>query len=458
MPHERKAVVLVDGEHYPPVVRDALLSLRAGGILPVAALFLGGTEKVAAYGEQVGLGVPVSWVPRAGGVVAAAEAVAQLVAEYRPALVYDLSDEPVLDVRTRLRLASGVLRLGIPYEGADFRLDPPPRPRIATRPTVAVIGTGKRTGKTAIAGELARTLIDRNRTPVLVAMGRGGPPEPVVVPTGTPLGPLDLLRVADLGGHAASDFYEDAITTGAATVGARRCGGGLAGAVVDSNLAAAVKAANGLPGDLIVLEGSGAAIPPVHADATVLVVPGDCDPEFLYGYLGPYRVLLADLVVVTMCESPRASMQQVEAVVEAIGSISRTTPLLRTVFRPVPLGPVAGARVFFATTAPGAVSAALSASLEERHGCEVVAISNSLADRPRLADELDKASAFDVLLVECKAAAVDVAVRTAEQVGARVVFCDNRPLPASPAGDTDSAVQVAMAAVADLADERFRNA
>ena len=428
----RRAVVLVDGEHYPPVIVAALDHLRGTGLEPVAAVFLGGTEKVASYGADVDLGIPVAWVPRQAApgidVEAAADLLRTLVAEHDADVVFDLSDEPILDPRRRLQLASHVLLAGVPYSGADFTLTPPPRPRLSARPTIAVIGTGKRTGKTAISGEIVRRLAAEGSESVVVAMGRGGPPEPVVVPAGTHLDAASLLRVAEAGGHAASDFYEDAVTTGAATVGARRCGGGLSGAVAYTNVPAAIARANELAADFTVLEGSGASIPPAAADATVLVVPADCDPEFIRGYLGPYRVLLADVVLVTMSEPPRGSPDQVIAVREAIRSISRRPLVLSTVLRPVPLDQVAGERVFFATTAPAEVTASLVEALEAQHGCEVVATSNRLADRPGLRSDLAAAESFDVLLVELKAAAVDVASRMATEAGARVVFCDNRPV------------------------------
>jgi cyclic 2,3-diphosphoglycerate synthase len=456
----RRAVVLVDGEHYPPVVREALAALREEGTEPVAALFLGGTEKVARHGEAVDLGVPVAWVDRVEGARgsapdpdAAAAALARTIAEHRPDVVVDRSDEPVVDARSRLRLASTALIAGVPYEGADFRLDPPPRPRLSARPAIAVIGTGKRTGKTAVAGELTRQLAGMGRTPVVVAMGRGGPERPVLIPAGTAPDVAGLLAIADGGGHAASDCYEDAVTTGAAVVGARRCGGGLVGAVGHSNVAEAIGLAEGQPGDILVLEGSGAALPPAHADATLLVVPGDADPELLAGYLTPYRLLLADLVVVTMSEPPRASTDQVRAVEEAIRSISRRVPVLRTVFRPHPLGQVSGSRVLFATTAPAAVCASLVESLEREHGCEVVGTSTNLADREALRRDLRAAPAFDVLLVELKAAAVDVAARVASSAGARVVLCDNRPVVVDD--HPTSLLADVVGRLARLADERF---
>lgn len=458
--HERRAVVLVDGEHHPPVVGAALADLARRGTRPAAVLYLGGSEKVLSHGAPVDLPVPAEWAPPgadAGGMAASLRA---MIERLRPDVVVDLSDEPVLDARRRMALAAHALHAGVPYEGPDFALTPPERPRLADRPSIAVIGTGKRSGKTAVTGDLVRSLAagtpgrPRGRTAVVVAMGRGGPARPAVVEAGLRLDSTALLEIADRGDHAAGDHYEDALTTGAATVGARRCGGGLAGAVGTSNVAEAVAMAGTLPGDLLVLEGSGAAIPPAHADATLLVVPASADPETVGGYLGPYRLLLADLVVVTMGEPPTASPKHVDEVVAAIRSVSRDTPLLRTVFRPYPLEPVRGARVFFATTAqPGAVGF-LGASLEQEYGCKVVATSASLADRPALLRDLEASPPFEVLLVELKAAAVDVAVRFAARAGARVVFCDNR-LRLSGGPQPGDAWERAVEDLSDLATHRF---
>lgn len=460
-----RALVLVDGEHYPPVLVGALEALRAQGVEPVAALVLGGSEKVAAYGAELGLGVPTRWVPKPPpgtgfDVSAAGCLLAELARDSRADEVRDLSDDPPLDARNRLHLAAHALAAGLPYHAPDCSLRPPPRPLRTAAPTIAVIGTGKRAGKTAIASAVARRLRERGSEPVIVAMGRGGPEEPVVVPAGQDLGVETLLAVADAGGHAASDFYEDALTSGAATVGARRAGGGLAGAVGHSNLDAALAAAGGVPHDVVLLEGSGAAVPPAHADVTVLVVPGDADLELVTGYLGPYRILLADLVVVTMAALPDTSPQRVQALIRGIRSISSGTVVLRTVFHPEPLQAVSGARVFLATTAPQAVGTTLVDSLQTRFGCEVVGISHRLADRPGLREDLEAAPPYEVLLVELKAAAVDVAVRIAAEVGARVVFCDNRPTvlgvddPRRPVVTPGTAFERAVDDVAELAVRR----
>ena len=95
---------------------------------------------------------------------------------------------------------------------------------------LAVIGTGKRTGKTAVAGHWAGLL--RDRDPVIVCMGRGGPAEPQVAEPGTGL--AELLALAREGRHAASDYLEDAVLAGVRTVGlppGRRRPAGRAGRV-----------------------------------------------------------------------------------------------------------------------------------------------------------------------------------------------------------------------------------
>jgi len=147
-------------------------------------------------------------------------------------VVVDLSDEPVLGPAERFRWASRALAAGLPYVGPDFRFDPP-RLEPFELPSIAVIGTGKRVGKTAVTGHLAR-LLARDRDVVVVAMGRGGPAEPEVVEA--PPSIDDLVALARTGRHAASDHLETAALYGVTTIGCRRAGGGLAGAVFDSNV------------------------------------------------------------------------------------------------------------------------------------------------------------------------------------------------------------------------------
>jgi cyclic 2,3-diphosphoglycerate synthetase len=393
----------------------------------------------------------------------------QALADEHPDVVLDLSDEPVLDYRRRHLLASVTLARGIAYEGADFRFTPPPRPRLATKPSVAIIGTGKRTGKTAVAGFAARALSDSGRTSAIVAMGRGGPPDPELLRGDElDLTPQDLLAIANQGRHAASDYIEDALLGRVATVGCRRCGGGLAGAVDVSNVASGIALANELAVEMLLLEGSGSAIPPVHADVTGLVVPASIPEEHLLGYMGPYRLLLSDFVVVTMCENPFGSPSRISSLVaqaeSAIHSVRERRGkgelrVVRTVFRPTPTRSVEGSTAYVATTAPEEAGDSIRDHLERHHGCEVSGISHSLSDRKRLETELGSmGQRADVLLCEIKAAGIDVATRWGLEQGMEVVYMDNTPRGIEGDDPAETVEWAASLAHARFTEEREQDA
>ena len=426
-----RVIVLVDGEHYPPVTRWGIDLARERGLEPVAALMLGGTEKLRP-GEDPDLGVPLR---RAGG--SARDALATALDELDVLGVLDLSDEPVVGYRERLELASVALARGLAYLGPDVRLDPPVDGPMLVVPTVAVFGVGKRTGKTAIAGEVARIAARADLDPVVVAMGRGGPPQPQVAPAGS-VGIERLLELVRGGEHAASDYLEHAVTTGVTTVGARRVGGGLGGRPYATNVREAAEVAAGL-GGLVVMDGSGAALPSVPWDAGVLVVPAGLPPEYLGGYLGPLRLLLSDLVVVTMGRSP-AGLENLPILRSHVERLRGDARLIVTDFEPMPLGDVRGRDVFFTTTASRATAEQQSKALESVHGCRVVGWSARLADRAGLAQDLDGAEAYEVLLTELKAAAVDVACDRALAKGAEVLFVDNRAVVVEGEADLSSAL------------------
>jgi cyclic 2,3-diphosphoglycerate synthetase len=437
----------VDGEHYPPVTRAALDAAGERGHDVVAALLVGGTEKLGAGTEPPELGVPVR--------VATGDpmhALRSAIVELTPEVVLDLSDEPVLGYRERMELAAVTLVARIPYLGADFRLDPPEEGPPLSAPTLAVIGTGKRTGKTAIAGAAARLAARRGLEPVVVAMGRGGPPEPTLALAGSV--DLDhLVRLVAQGHHAASDYLEDAVTTGVTTVGARRAGGGLAGAPYTSNVREAAELAASLTPGLVILEGSGSAIPPIPWDAGVLVVPATAPAEYVRGYLGPYRLLRSDVVVVTMANDPSGS-ENLSALRSPVRRYLDDAAFIVTDFVPVPLEEIRGKEAFFATTAPPAVVEGLIRRLEADHGCTVVGWSARLADRAGLVEDLDAVQGYDVLLTELKAAAVDTAVARALDRGAEVVFVDNRAEAAEGSVDLDTALGGAIDVALDRARTR----
>jgi cyclic 2,3-diphosphoglycerate synthase len=424
-----RALALVDGEHYPEVVRDALAGLPYD---VVGAVLLGGSEKLR--------GVPEYGVPLHGD-LAAGLAMAQ------PDLVVDLSDEPVVGPRRRFRLAAETLAAGIPYVGADFRFEPVSFAPL-DRPALAVIGSGKRVGKTAVCGHVARLLAEEHEV-VVVAMGRGGPHEPVVTEASPTVD--DLLALSRAGRHAASDYLEDAALAGVVTVGARRCGGGLAGQPFASNVEEAARLAVSLRPDIVLLEGSGAAIPPVEAERRILVAGAHQEPEVVAGFLGAYRILLSDLLVLTMSEEPLATRRQIAAVRAAVRDVKADIPVIATVLRPRPVEQVAGRRVAFFSTAPAAIHDRLRAHLVDEHGAQVSFVSGNLARREELRAELDSPAvrAAELYLVEIKAAAIDVVAEAAQERETPVVFADNEvvPLEGEPSLD-EHARLLAEAAVA----------
>jgi cyclic 2,3-diphosphoglycerate synthetase len=406
-----KALAVIDGEHYAPVVRDALDELPYEF---VAAVLVGGQEKLRG-GEDYGL--PLAPDVEAG------------IATYSPEVVVDLSDEPVLGPVERFALASRVLSAGLPYVGADFRLDPPERNPFEL-PSIAVVGTGKRVGKTAVTGHLAR-LLAVDRRVVVVAMGRGGPREPEVVTVQPTV--EALVELSRSGRHAASDHLETAAVVGVPTVGCRRCGGGLAGGVSSSNVAEGARVAATLDPDLVVFDGSGAALPPVAADRTVVVVGGHQDPGVATGYLNAYRLLLADVVVVTMAE-PAVAWREVAR--DAARIVRDGVPVVAATLSPHALEDVRGRSVAYFCAAPVAAHAALRERLAESSGAEIVHISGYLANRAALRDELPRVDA-DVFLVELKAAAIDVVAEAGLARGIDVVLAANDVVPLAGEPDLD---------------------
>ena len=346
------------------MVRDALKALPYD---VVGALLVGGTEKLRG-GEDYG-------VPLVDGLDAV-----------EADLVVDLSDEPVLSPPERFRLASSALVLGLPYVGADFRFEPP-RLEPFDLPSLSIIGPGKRVGKTAVTAHVAR-LLARDRRVVVVAMGRGGPREPELVETQP--GVDELLALSRSGRHAASDHLETAALCGVTTIGCRRAGGGLAGAVSDSNVAAGAELARTLDPDVVVFDGSGAAIPPVATSARILVT--------------------------TLPRSRRVPRIRSASRSRISSSASATSaPDVRVDLRLRAMQPLQGRRTAVFTTGHAPV---------QHLDADIVHVSRNLANRDALRAELERIDA-DVYLVELKAAAIDVVAEAAATRGVEFVLAAN---------------------------------
>ncbi|MBP1912873.1 2,3-diphosphoglycerate synthetase [Thermococcus stetteri] len=406
--------VLIDGEHYPDVTRWAIQKL--GNVC--CAVFLGGTEKIGSLESlESKIGVPLYYSPNY------LDAVRKAVLENDVDEVVDLSDEPILTYEDRFRIASLCMLLGVTYRGADFTFMPKPLKK-TKKPSISIIGTGKRVGKTAVSGFVARTLKEVAR-PVIVTMGRGGPEEPELIDgEKIEITPEFLLRVSEEGKHAASDHFEDALTSRVTTIGCRRCGGGMAGFSFFDVVDKGVGLAESLPHDIIILEGSGATFPAYRADAYVLIIGGKQKTEFLRGYFGPFRIALSELVIVTMADE--ISPEKRREIEKIVGGINPEADLHFTAFRPRPLGDVSGKRLGLVMTSASALPKAVEHL--EGLGAEVVVASGNLSNRPKLWADLERFSGIDAVAVELKAAAVDVVTRWALERGIEVIYLDNEPV------------------------------
>lgn len=427
-----KMVCLIDGEHYLPVTKSALNTLDClEHIELVAAVFIGGTEKLRdatpeSIGEQLGLKVYFE----ADHDKIPYDLIVKVAVDHQADVVMDLSDEPVVDYSQRFNIASLVLEQGIIYEGPDFSFQPLDEHDILEKPSLKILGTGKRIGKTAVSAYAARLIHQKQYNPCVVAMGRGGPEEPEIVRGDQiEITPQYLMEQSEKGVHAASDHWEDALMSRILTIGCRRCGGGMLGQVFITNMKQGALKANEVDADFVIMEGSGAAIPPIKTNRHVVLIGANQPIINIEKFFGPYRIKLADLAIITMCEEPMASPEKVKRIEEFIKDVNPEATVIPTVFRPKPLDSVEGKRVLFATTAPDSIKDVLIKHLEDEYNCTVVGTTPYLSNRPLLQKDIKKyIDDVDVMLTELKAAAVDVATKDALEAGLEVVYCDNIPL------------------------------
>jgi cyclic 2,3-diphosphoglycerate synthetase len=200
--------------------------------------------------------------------------------------------------------------------------------------------------------------------------------------------------------------------------------------------------------ELVVFDGSGAAIPPVEVHARILIAGAHQDPELVTGYLNAYRILISDLVVLTMAEDGTDH----EAVAAAVREI-KDLPVVATVLRPRPVQPVDGKRVAFFTTARPEAAPLLERYLVDEQGAAEVVVSTNLSNRDELRRDLERTEA-DVYLVEIKAAAIDVVCEAAREGDIEVVFADNDVLALRGQPDLDER----LLALAEAATTRPREA
>lgn len=427
----KKIICLVDGEHYIPVTKSALDTidnLEYNEV--VAVIFIGGTEKLREISEEVieeELGRSVHFGADHDKIPY--KLIEKLIQKYNADVVMDLSDEPIVDYSKRFKLASIILDKGAIYEGPDFKFYPLLEHDILKKPSLKILGTGKRIGKTAVSAYAARIIHKNRYNPCVVAMGRGGPETPEIVRGDQiELTPEYLIEQSNKGIHAASDHWEDALMSRILTIGCRRCGGGMVGDVFITNMEKGAKIANDVDSDFVIIEGSGAAIPPIKTDKHIVIIGADQPLMNIERFFGPFRLKMADLAIITMCEMPLASPEKVDGIAKFLKKINPKATIIPTVFRPRPLRNIENKKILFATTAPDSMRTVLIEYLQDNYNCEVIGITPHLSNRPLLQKDIVKyIDNVDVMLTELKAAAVDVATKDALEAGLEVVYCDNIP-------------------------------
>ena len=427
-----KMLCLVDGEHYLPVTQESIDVLNNLEHIDIAcAVFIGGTEKLRddteeSYSEV--LGVPVQFaktneIPY--------NLIVEMIQKYNVDTVMDLSDEPILDYPKRFQIACKILAQDVSYQGPDFKFDPITQYEVMEKPSIKIIGTGKRIGKTAVSGFVSRLIDKQGYEPCVIAMGRGGPQEPEIVHgEELEITPKFLLEQSQKGVHAASDHWEDALMSRILTIGCRRCGGGMAGEVFLTNMKKGAKLANQVDSKFAIFEGSGAAIPPIKTNKNIVLIGANQPLNNIINYFGPYRISLGDLIILTMCEEPMCNDEKRQYIENFIEQINPKAKVISTVFRPKPLGDISGKKVLFATTAPESIEQELVSYLETNYNCEIIGTTPHLSNRPLLKADIEKyIDKVDIMLTELKAAAVDVATKYSMEKGLDVVYCDNIPVP-----------------------------
>jgi cyclic 2,3-diphosphoglycerate synthetase len=132
-----------------------------------------------------------------------------------------------------------------------------------------------------------------------------------------------------------------------------------------------------------------------------------------------------------MCEEPMATEQKISELADCVRALNPSARIVKTVFRPKPLEDIRDEKVLLTTTAPTIMGETIRHYIEQKFGCDVVAVSHHLSNRPKL--RADIAGAIkdcrpSVLLTELKAAAIDVATALGIEAGLRVVYADNIPV------------------------------
>ena len=397
----------------------------------VAAAFVGGTEKVDAERRRDAYGVPVVRGGRRPRRRSRPRSSASRPTPSSTCPTSRSSRRPTASASP----ASRSLR-GVEYRGADFTFTPPRR---ATRHRTPTLGDHRHRQARRQDGRLGARRAARSRRPGATSScsrwAAAGPPSPSSsAATRSRSPPPTCSRSRAQGVHAASDNYEDAVMSRVTTVGCRRCGGGMAGETFFCNVPEGARLADTLGKELHRARGLRRG-DPAGARRRVRCswsAPRRA-PATSRDYFGPYRLALRR----RRRHRRRRGAARVGRRAGRGGARRRRAssrpdmPVVAVTFRPRPIEPVDGRRVFFATTAPRGAAARRSprTSRPRTAAASSRRARNLVGPRARCARTCAQAAGtFDVLLTELKAAAIDVVAAAGEEAGVPTVLCDNVPV------------------------------
>jgi cyclic 2,3-diphosphoglycerate synthetase len=129
-----------------------------------------------------------------------------------------------------------------------------------------------------------------------------------------------------------------------------------------------------------------------------------------------------------MCEEILVSSEKLRKLIDGVCSINPEVKVVKTVFKPRPLGELRERKVFLTSTAPPEAIGRQVRHLADEYGARIVGSSANLADRKRLATDLAGAREAEVLATELKAAGVDTVSLFAKENNKELVYLENLPV------------------------------
>ncbi len=224
----------------------------------------------------------------------AAAAVRRAAAEFAPQAVVDVTEAGLAE---RFSWANEALQLGLEVHGADFRMWPPVF-KTGAVPTVTFVGAGAAVGKTAAIIYFLEQLKGKYKAAAVV-LDLGGPPyAEIVEPVEPASASARLLSYRRDGREVGGDHYLIAAAAGIPAVGCSFAGTGLTGVPLSSLLGDAFVFAAEAGGELMVVEGSGGAMPPA-AGAVCFLVNVRTGLDVLRSFPFAFQLRKATVVVAT---------------------------------------------------------------------------------------------------------------------------------------------------------------